>query len=152
MTDETSLDVRLRTFLEELGGVAGSVHIVQADDLHLAAAVGLPEPVLAATTVIPRGKGMAGVAWERGEPIQTCDLVTDDSGGVIRPGARAVDARAAIALPVRDSEGEITAVVGVAFDDEREFSAMDIDRLNASAAALFQDSDGLSPPAAEHSG
>ncbi len=104
--------------MAENGGVAGSVHRVEAGALHITGALRLPPPVIAATTVIPRGKGMAGLAWERNTPIQTCNLQTDASG-TVKPGARAVSAQAALALPVRSADGAVIAIVGIAWADER---------------------------------
>ena len=78
---------------------------------------------------------MAGLAWERGEVVATCNL-KDDRSGDVRPGAKAVDARAALAIPVRCPSGELRAVVGVAFSGERDFSAEDLARFEAAAAAL----------------
>jgi len=71
---------------------------------------------------VPTGKGMAGLALQRREPVQTCNLKEDTSGNV-KPGAKAVDAKAAAALPLLDAAGRVRAVVGVAFDDERELTA-----------------------------
>lgn len=102
---------RLQAFLDRHGAVAGSVHRVDDGLLHLIAQVNLPPPVVRVTQRIPRGKGMAGLAWSRGVPVQTCDLATDDSGDV-RPGARAVDAGAAVAIPVGEP---VRGVVGAAF-------------------------------------
>ncbi len=48
----------------------------------------------------------------------TCNLKTDTTGDV-RPGAKAVDAGAALAIPVRDAAGGLRAVVGIAFAGER---------------------------------
>ena len=56
---------------------------------------------------------MAGVAQVRKEPVQTCNLQTDETGN-IKPGAKAVNAQAAIALPVFDSALAVRAVVGIA--------------------------------------
>ncbi len=131
------LETRLRAFLGDFGGVAGSVHVVHRDDLLLVAGANLPEPLAAAVAVIPRGKGMAGTAWVRGEPLRTCDLKTDTAGGVVRPGARAVDAGAAVALPVRGEDDEVIAVVGIAFDDERDIPEHEIHRLTAGATAVL---------------
>ena len=78
---------------------------------------------------------MAGLAWARGEPVQTCNLKTDSSGDV-RPGARAVDAQAAVALPVRAKSGEIRAVVGIAFAYEREFHNDELSILAEEASTL----------------
>ena len=104
----------LEAFIAREGGVAGTVHRVRGEDLHLAAAVNIPPPVLAAVAVVPRGKGMAGLAQLRRQPVQTCDLKTDDSGQV-RPLAKTVAGRAAIAIPVMDGQGAVRAVVGISF-------------------------------------
>ena len=114
-----------QTFLESLiaqvGGVAGTVHEQRGDDLYLTAAHHIPPPVIAIVAHVPHGKGMAGIAQVRKQPVQTCNLQTDDSG-TIKPGAKAVDAQAAIAVPVLDDGGEVRAVVGVAWADERELT------------------------------
>ena len=79
----------------------------------------IPPKVIEVVSWVPSGKGMAGLALQRGESIQTCNPKEDRSGAV-KPGAKAVNAQAAIALPVRNPSGEIVAVVGAAFADERE--------------------------------
>ncbi len=111
----------LRGFLERHGAVAGTVHVVRGDVLDLAAAVNIPPKVQEITAKIPIGKGMAGLAWQHAKPIQTCDLQQDTSGSV-RPGAKAVDAKAAVALPVHDPGSVVRAVVGLAWMDERELA------------------------------
>lgn len=103
--------------------------------LQLRASVNIPEPVLRVTATIPRGKGMAGLALEREKPVQTCNLQTDTSGDV-RPGARAVDAQGAVALPVKDKQGQIRAVVGFAFPDSRELSDAQLVALTEVAQSL----------------
>lgn len=128
----------MRGFLKSHGGIAGSVHRRphgMGNDLHLAAAVNLPPPVVEIVRVVPKGKGMAGLAFERREPVQTCNLKTDTSGDV-RPGAKAVNAQAAVALPVVDEKGEVRAVVGIAFLGEREIGADELERLSRAAHAL----------------
>jgi hypothetical protein len=54
----------------------------------------------------------------------------------VKPGAKAVNAQAAVAMPVRDSAGGILAVVGVAFADEREIRGQELERLQHGAATL----------------
>lgn len=125
----------LEAFLARHGGIAGTVHVRSGDALALEAAANIPEAVQALVKHVPRGKGMAGLAWERGEPVQTCNLQSDASGDV-RPGARAVAAQAAVALPVCDDAGELRAVVGIAFAGEREIEAPELERLRKSAAEL----------------
>ena len=109
----------LESLLARLGGIAGTVHVQRGDDLFLTAAHNIPPPVVAIVSHVAHGKGMAGVAQVKKQPVQTCNLQTDDSGN-IKPGAKAVGAQAAIALPVLDDAGEVRAVVGVAWIDERE--------------------------------
>jgi L-methionine (R)-S-oxide reductase len=109
----------LEDFVARHGGVAGTVHHRAGDVLELVAAHNIPPKVQEITARIPKGKGMAGLAFERGEPVSSCNIQTDKSGDV-RPGARAVDAQAAVALPVKDASGEVRAVVGIAWMDQRD--------------------------------
>jgi L-methionine (R)-S-oxide reductase len=131
---EPPLQQWLEAFVRANGGVAGTVHRRVGNDLVLAAAYNIPPPVVAATLTVPHGKGMAGLAFARREPVQTCNLQTDRTGDV-RRGARAVNAQAAIALPVADAAGEVRAVVGIAFAHEQEISAEQSLRLAESAVA-----------------
>jgi L-methionine (R)-S-oxide reductase len=127
--------VWLDAFIAKHGGAAGTVHLRRGDVLELCASLNIPLAVQAVTRTIARGKGMAGLAWERGEPVQTCNLQTDASGDV-RPGARAVSARAAVALPVLDDRGQVRAVVGIAFADERELGEQELAALGEGASEL----------------
>ncbi len=132
----SSVQVWLEAFVHEHGGVAGSVHVRQpGSDLELAAALRIPEKVQEAVRRIPIGKGMAGVAWERNEPVTTCNIQSDASGSV-RPGAKAVDAQAAVALPVRDPHGEVRAVVGIAYRDQKTLTESDLAALMEASARL----------------
>jgi hypothetical protein len=125
----------LKTFLSQHGGIAGTVHLLEGDQLKLSSAVNIPPPVVKITETIPKGKGMAGLAWERDEVVATCNLKSDNSGDV-RPGAKAVDAQAALAIPVHAASGGLRAVVGIAFLGERDFSAEELKSFEASAASL----------------
>ncbi len=123
----------LEAFVKTHGGIAGTVHRREGDNLLLSAAVNIPPPVVAITATVPKGKGMAGLALERRQPVQTCNLQTDKTGDV-RPGARAVNAQAAVALPVPDGKGEVRAVVGIAFAHEQELAPTTLQKLSADAA------------------
>jgi L-methionine (R)-S-oxide reductase len=125
----------LKTFLSDHGGIAGTVHLLQGDLLRLSSSINIPPPVVKVTETIPRGKGMAGLAWERDQIVSTCNLKTDSSGDV-RPGAKAVDAQAALAIPVRGAAGGLLAVVGIAFLGERDFSEAELKAFEAAAATL----------------
>lgn len=125
----------LESFAAEHGAVAGTVHVQRGEDLELAAALNIPPPVLNAVRHVPHGKGMAGLAQVRREPVQTCNLKEDDTGR-IKPGAKAVDARAAVALPVLDATGQVRAVVGIAFMQEGALPAEREQALMAAASRL----------------
>jgi hypothetical protein len=125
----------LHGFVERHAAVAGTVHVVRGDVLELAAHVNIPPPVVRATTVIPMGKGMAGLAWQHDKPIQTCNL-KDDASGAVKPGAKAVDARAAVALPVHDGDGVVRAIVGIAWSDERELGSDALAAIASDARSL----------------
>jgi L-methionine (R)-S-oxide reductase len=125
----------LRDFLQRHRAVAGSVHIVEGDHLALAAAVNLPPKVIELTGTIPLGKGMAGLAWQHDKPIQTCNL-QDDTTGAVKAGAKAVDGKAAVAMPVHDQSGTVRAIVGLAWLDERELPADELAAIDKDAASL----------------
>lgn len=126
----------LKTFLADHGGIAGTVHLLEGDLLKLSSSVNIPPPVVKITETIPKGKGMAGLAWERDKVVATCDLKSDESGDV-RPGAKAVNAQAALAIPVRLPSGDLRAVVGIAFLGERDFSTEELAAFEAAAASLL---------------
>jgi hypothetical protein len=132
MSTDSTLETWLREYLQRNGGVAGTIHSRQGEDLLLKAAVNIPPQVSAVVKVVPRGKGMAGLAFERDRAVQTCNLKDDDSGDV-RPGARAVDANAAAAIPVHGRDGQVRGIVGIAFTGEREIGADELRRLSAQA-------------------
>jgi L-methionine (R)-S-oxide reductase len=100
----------------------GTLHILEDDGmLHLKALSGqFDPPVLANIQRIPVGKGMAGLAVARGEPVDACNIQTDTSGDV-RPGAKATGMEGAIVVPVFDG-ARIIGALGVANRSERIFS------------------------------
>lgn len=135
MTEETQLESWLRQVLDETRATSGTVHLHENDGLRLAAAVNIPAPVQQIVAWVPNGKGMAGLALQRGEPVQTCNLQEDRSGNV-KPGAKAVNAQAAVALPVQDPNGGIRGVVGIAFQEEREFTPVDLEQLMRTVSTM----------------
>lgn len=130
-----AIETWLRDWIKANGGVAGTVHLRQGDDLMLSASVNIPPPVVSVVRVVPKGKGMAGLAFERNAPVSTCNLKTDSTGDV-RPGAKAVNANAAVAIPIHDGSGEIRGVVGIAYMGERDMEETELARLTREAEAL----------------
>jgi hypothetical protein len=136
MSDEAQQQAWLETFIRRHQGIAGSVHRRSGpDELALVATVNIPEVVKNIVQRVPRGKGMAGLALERNAAISSCNIQSDATGQV-RPGARAVDAQAAVALPVQNSDGEVRAVVGIAFANERTLTDSELQALADAAAEL----------------
>ena len=126
----------LERFIRKHGGIAGSVHRRSGpDELALVATVNIPEPVRQVVQRVPRGKGMAGLALERNAAISSCNIQTDTSGQV-RPGARAVNAQAAVALPVQTPQGDVRAVVGIAFAREHDLTDAELVALSDAASSL----------------
>lgn len=80
--------------------------------LTLVAYAGMPEFLLPKISLIPVGKGMAGIAAERREAVQLCNLQTDESG-VARPAARDTKVEGSIAVPLM-LNGELHGTLGIA--------------------------------------
>lgn len=115
----------LRTFDCTLGTVHR--YDEQTKLLELLAQEGLPDGLLSRVTTIPIGKGMAGLAAERKEPVQVCNLQTDASG-VAKPRARETNMEGCISLPML-VEGELRGTLGVAKPTAYDFSDEERERL-----------------------
>ena len=78
----------------------GTIHFLDEDSsiLKLQAHQGIPHFLIPKIEEIPIGKGMAGIAAERMEPVEICNLQTDDSG-VARPAAKETKVEGFIAGP-----------------------------------------------------
>lgn len=85
--------------------VAGTLHAFDPQDQHLKlrAQRGVPPPVMPFILSIPLGKGIAGAAAARREPVEMCNLQTDESG-VARPGAKQTDVKGNVVVPVMDGD------------------------------------------------
>ena len=129
-------DEVLAQITKEFDCPVGTVHMMEASDgmLHLRAQQGLPPFVLDKVQVIPVGKGMAGIAAERKEPVQVCNLQTDDSG-VARPGAKMTQMEGSLAAPMM-MEGNVRGVLGVAKPSAYDFSESETALLLAIGALL----------------
>ncbi len=135
LTDEESAidwNQLLTEILAAFDCSTGSIHTLDKDSqlLHLKAYQGIPELLLPKMTVIPIGKGMAGVAAERKRPVQICNLQTDESG-VARPSAKETKVEGSIAVPLM-LNGQLRGILGIAkpvpyeFTPEQEETLMEI--------------------------
>lgn len=100
----------------------GTIHTVDPATglLKLRARRGIPESILEKVRMIPIGKGMAGIAAERMQPVQVCNLQTDASG-VAKPGAKDTKMEGSISAPMI-AGGKLKGTVGVAKPIPYEFS------------------------------
>jgi signal transduction protein with GAF and PtsI domain len=122
------LSGELHRIVQEFGADSGTIHLMGEDGmLHLRASIGIPEAVAKIVEVVPVGKGMAGLAAERREPVNICNIQTDASGDV-RPGARATGLEGAIALPIFRGD-QVAGVLGIANRAARTFTEEEVDRL-----------------------
>ena len=106
------LTAALAATVAHFGCQAGTVHLLREGVLQLAAHKNIPPPVVQIIGMVPVGKGIAGLAAERREPVTVCNIQTDTSGQV-RPGAKATGMEGSLAVPML-ADGELRGVLGIA--------------------------------------
>lgn len=94
----------LRATLDSFACSAGTIHVLRDGALSLAEVTGMPAEFVDRIQTIPIGKGMAGLAAERGEPVTVCNLQQDGSGKA-RPDARESGMLGSIAVPITNDGG-----------------------------------------------
>lgn len=127
--DGSAWDDVLDRILDEMSADSGTIHVLGDDGvLHLrAASAGIPQVVLDTIKDVPVGKGMAGLAVERRQPVNACNIQTDATGDV-RPGARATGLQGSVVVPLMRGEDAVGAL-GVANRRERTFTDAEEKRL-----------------------
>lgn len=118
----------LHEFIDEFDCVSGTLHRAEDGRLKLVAYEGMPDSVLENIETIPIGKGMAGTAAERREPVQVSNLQTDDSG-VVESRARDTGMEGSITVPLIESDGTLNGTVGIAKPEPYEFTSAECDQL-----------------------
>lgn len=126
---------QLEEIIRQFGADTGSIHIIEDGVLVLKSHVGLPPHVVDIVSLVPIGKGMAGLAAQRNEPVSTCNIQTDATGDV-KPGARATGVNGAIVVPIRDSNGQVLGALGIGVHRDYEYTAEETARLLELAAKL----------------
>ena len=117
----------LSASIEHFHCQAGTIHRLQDKVLKLAAHSNIPEQVVQIVSTVPMGKGIAGLAAERQEPITICNLQTDTSGQA-RPGAKATGMEGSLAVPMITA-GELKGVLGIAKASAYDWSKEETDLL-----------------------
>ena len=107
----------------------GTIHFLEKNTslLKIQAHQGIPEFLLPKLSIIPIGKGMAGIAAERREAVEMCNLQTDTSG-VARPAAKETKVEGSVAVPMLRN-GELYGVFGIAKPVSYDFKKEEIDSL-----------------------
>ncbi len=107
----------------------GTLHRLDPSDKHLklVAHQGIPEALMPIIQSIPVGKGIAGVAAERQEPVEMCNLQTDTSG-VAKPGAKQTQVQGTLAVPVLDGS-RLCGTLGIGKLEPYDFTAEEKERL-----------------------
>ncbi|MPR35043.1 GAF domain-containing protein [Salmonirosea aquatica] len=130
-SDAASLDWQqiLTDTIAAFDCTTGTIHTLDQETqlLMLRAQQGIPEFLLPKMSQIPIGKGMAGIAAERREAVEMCNLQTDESG-VARPSAKETKVEGSLAAPML-LDGELYGVLGIAKPVPYDFSETEISAL-----------------------
>jgi signal transduction protein with GAF and PtsI domain len=135
-TTEANLHAVLDRVLLQFECATGTIHALDPalGQLRLRAQRGIPRGLMDRVVLIPIGKGMAGIAAERRQPVQVCNLQTDASG-VARAGARETRMEGSVAVPMLVGES-LRGVLGVAKPVAYDFSEAETSFLLEIAAAI----------------
>jgi signal transduction protein with GAF and PtsI domain len=125
----------LRQTLADFDCVTGTLHRLDPADnlLKLVACERIPEVLMPVIQTIPVGKGVAGAAAERKEPVELCNLQTDTSG-VAKPDAKKTQVQGSLAVPVLGEGGKLCGTLGIGkmvphdFTDAEKEALMNVGR------------------------
>ena len=126
LTAEAPTDGDWAAFLAKVatdfGCATGTLHRFDPADQHLklVAHLGIPPQLMPVIQSIPVGKGIAGVAAERREAVELCNLQTDTSG-VAKPGAKQTQVMGSLAVPVLDGD-RLCGTLGIGKLEPYEFA------------------------------
>ncbi len=138
MTDNLNWKAELTGILENFGCQTGTIHQATGDGktLTLVCQIGVPDSLLDKISSIPFGKGIAGAAAERKEPVELCNL-QQDLGGVAKPDARETGVSGSLAVPIfSETSGNVIGTLGVGKFAPHEFSEAEKTRLERFAREI----------------
>jgi L-methionine (R)-S-oxide reductase len=127
--DESEWNQFLQQVIQDFDCSTGTLHRLDPADRHLklVAAQAIPSQLMPIIQSIPVGKGIAGAAAERQEPVELCNLQTDTSG-VAKPGARQTNVQGSLAVPMMDGS-RLCGTLGIGKMTPYEFSPDEKERL-----------------------
>lgn len=127
----------LASILEGFSCQTGTIH--RSDDgetLSLVCQIGVPDSLLEKISSIPFGKGIAGVAAERREAVELCNL-QQDLGGVAKADARQTGVSGSLAVPIFAPDSQrVIGTLGIGKFEPYEFTDIEKARLNQHAAEI----------------
>ena len=138
MNDNFDWQKFLSGILEKFGCQTGTIHRTAEDGVTLALVcqIGVPEMLMEKISLIPFGKGIAGAAAERKEPVELCNL-QQDLGGVAKPDARQSGVAGSIAQPIFASDSlQVLGTLGIGKYIPYEFTAAEKESLTAVAEEI----------------
>lgn len=119
-----SWKVELAAILKEFACQTGTLHRCPPDgfELELVAQIGVPDNLLPIISRIPVGKGIAGAAAAKREPVELCNL-QQDLGGVAKKGARDTKVSGSLAVPIfHHQSGQVIGTLGVGMQQPHDFT------------------------------
>jgi putative methionine-R-sulfoxide reductase with GAF domain len=126
----------LETVVSNFDCTTGTLHFLDEKTqlLQVQAHVGVPDFLIPKLSIIPIGKGMAGIAAERKKPVEMCNLQTDSSG-VARPAAKETKVEGSVAAPLM-LDDVLYGVIGIGKRVPYDFTAAETQELMAIGEAI----------------
>ncbi len=126
----------LSDVLSQFECTTGTLHRFDPGDNHLKllASQRIPEVLMPVVQSIPIGKGIAGAAALRREPVEICNLQTDTSG-VAKPGAKQTQVQGSLAVPIMDGD-RLCGTLGIGKLVPYDFSDEEKQRLTQIASEV----------------
>ncbi len=133
---DAGLNDALKKILTRFDCAAGTLHDLDPSTglLRLRAAQAIPPHILEKVRTIPIGKGMGGLAAQRRQPVQVCNLQTDTSG-VAKASAKETRMEGSIAVPMLHAD-QLHGVLGIAKPVAYEFAQEEISFLEQIGSTL----------------
>ncbi len=130
----------LGNVLEQFGCTTGTIHRLDDNDgmLHVVAHQGIPEHIIPMVSVIPIGKGIAGVAAEKRQAVEICNLQQDDGGGVAKPAAKDTKVSGSVAVPLELENGDLRGTLGIGKYEPYQFTSTEKETLSLIAGQIAQ--------------